>query len=108
MEPLLAQMKEAESNRPWSEGWTDGDYRQALKRVEELIGLMIDDGMEESDTLGEAYANAAEYALNLGRLAEAKYWAEETLRIESKCCGQDSQEYANAAALVQACAPSSV
>ncbi len=42
------------------------DYAGALTTVEEVISIMLDDGLEETDTLGEAYENAAVYNIAMG------------------------------------------
>lgn len=82
------------------ETWTDGDYARALGTVEEVIALMKEESMEESDTLGEAFNNAAEYALAIGRQQKAIEWAEKAQLVERKCCGEDSLEYSKATALL--------
>lgn len=101
LEELMGRMKRAEAKRPM-QMWEQWDYAKALSTVEEIIGLMEEDGLEESDTLGEAYANAIEYAMTLGWWPQAREWAAKALRIEEKCCGSDSPEYAKALALQEA------
>lgn len=82
--------------------WQQWDYAKALGVVEEVIGLMLEEEMEESDTLGEAYANAAEYAMSLGWWKRAQEWAGKCRDIEAKCLGVDSAEWGKADELVRA------
>lgn len=81
--------------------WQQWDYANALNTIDEMVNLMQEEGMEESDTLGEAYTNAAEYAMSLGWWAQARDWAGKTLKIEEKCCGSQSPEYEKALVLLQ-------
>ncbi|GAB7354346.1 hypothetical protein MBLNU459_g4856t1 [Dothideomycetes sp. NU459] len=46
------------------------------------MSLMEEESMEESDTLGEALSNAAEYALSVGRQQQAIEWAENARKVE--------------------------
>jgi len=101
LEDGLARMKKSEMKRAM-ENWQQWDYAKALSHIEEVLGWMDEEGMEESDTLGEALANAAEYAMALGWWDLAKGWAERGLEVERKCCGTDSQEYERAKVLVEA------
>lgn len=100
LEELMARMHEREEQRPY-ENWGVLDYHEALTTVEEIIALMIEDGLEETDTLGEAYENAAEYCLAVGRNQDACRWAQADVEVEHKCCGKDSPEYAKAFALLE-------
>ena len=97
----MAQMHKRERKRGF-ENWSTWDYAEALTTVEEIIGLMVEAGLEETDTLGEAYENAAEYCLAVDWKEDALKWAEKGLMVERKCCGEDSPEYAAALALVEA------
>lgn len=99
LEQLTDRMKTNELKRP-HETWGKRDYVVALGVVEEVITLMKEEGMEESDTLGEAFANAAEYALSIGRQQTAIEWAKNALAVEHKCCGEDSPEYEKATVLL--------
>jgi len=101
LEESTARMKRNESKRPM-EGWQQWDYAKALSSIEEIIGLMQEEGMSESDTVGEAYQNAAEYAMALGWWDNAREWAGMALQIEEKCLGRDSPEYEKARALWEA------
>lgn len=63
--------------------------------------LMEEECMFESDTLGEIYARAAEYAGAIGALrVQAIEWARKAAAVELKCCGRDSSEYNKAMVLV--------
>ena len=96
----MAKMQTGERKRLF-DNWTDSEYEAAIGVIEELVGLMIEEDMEETDTLGEACENAAEYCLVVGRNEEAIKWAEKGLYVERKCCGEDSPEYAKASALLE-------
>jgi hypothetical protein len=97
---LMAVMQRRENKRSF-ENWGTWDYAEALTTVEEIISLMLEDGLEETDTLGEAYEVAAEYNLAMGCKEDAIKWAEKDLEIERKCCGEDSNEYIKALSLLE-------
>ncbi|KAK6003939.1 hypothetical protein QM012_008789 [Aureobasidium pullulans] len=100
LEQLMTTMQRREYKRSF-ENWGVWDYAEALTTVEEVISIMLDDGLEETDTLGEAYENAAAYNIAMGSREDAIKWAEKDLEIERKCCGEDSPEYAKALALLE-------
>ncbi|CAD0112651.1 unnamed protein product [Aureobasidium uvarum] len=100
LEELMTVMQRRENKRSF-ENWGTWDYAEALATVEKIICLMLEDGLEETDTLGVAYENAAEYNLAMGCKEDAVKWAEKDLEIERKCCGEDSDEYANALKLLE-------
>jgi hypothetical protein len=97
---LMSVMQRRENKRCF-ENWGTWDYAEALTTVEEIISLMLEDGLEETDTLGEAYEVAAEYNLAMGCKEDAIKWAEKDLEIEQKCCGTDSSEYVKALSLLE-------
>lgn len=96
---LMTVMRRRENKRSF-ENWGTWDYAEALTTVEEVISLMLEDGLEETDTLGEACDVAARYNIAMGCKEDAIKWAEKDLEIERKCCGEDSTEYAQASALL--------
>lgn len=96
----MTTMQRRENKRSF-ENWGVWDYAEALTTVEEIISIMLDDGLEETDTLGEAYENAATYNIAMDCREDAIKWAEKDLEIERKCCGEDSAEYATALALLE-------
>lgn len=100
LEQLMAQVKAREAQRG-HETWSHSDYATALSTIEETIGLMEEEELFESDTLGEIYSNAAEYAVILGRREKAVEWAEKAAEVELKCCGEDSPEYEKASFLLR-------
>lgn len=97
---LMGKMKRAEARRT-EESWQQWDFAKALGVAEEVIRLMEEEGLEESDTLGEAYGTAADYAIEIGWHDTAIRWAEKALAIERKCCGEDSPEYDKARLLLE-------
>jgi len=96
---LTTVMQRRENKRSF-ENWGVWDYAEALMTVEEVISLMLEDGLEETDTLGEAYEVAAVYNIAMDCKEGAIKWAEKDLDIEKKCCGADSAEYTKALALL--------
>ena len=96
---LMTVMQRRENKRSF-ENWGTWDYAEALTTVEEVISLMLEDGLEETDTLGEACDVAAKYNIAMGCKEDAIKWAEKDLEIERKCCGEDSAEYTQASALL--------
>jgi len=96
----MTTMQKREKKRSF-ENWGKWDYAEALTTVEEIIALMLEDGLEETDTLGEAYEIAAEYSLAMNCKEDAIKWAERDLEVERKCCGEDSAEFAKAMALLE-------
>jgi hypothetical protein len=100
LEELMACMQDREGKRSL-ENWGTRDYAEALTTVQQVIALMKDEGLEETDTLGEAYELAAEYCLASGMKKEAMDWAEKDLEVERKCCGEDSPEYIKASVLLE-------
>jgi hypothetical protein len=96
----MTVMQRRENKRSF-ENWSTWDYAEALTTVEEIISLMLEDGLEETDTLGEACEVAAVYSLAMGCKEDAIKWATKDLGIERKCCGHDSAEYAKALALLE-------
>jgi hypothetical protein len=96
----MTVMHRRENKRSW-ETWGVWDFAEALTTVEEIISLMLDDGLEETDTLGEACEIAAVYSLAMGCKEDAIRWATRDLEVEQKCCGHDSAEYAKALALLE-------
>lgn len=102
LEELLASIRETEYNRA-EQSWSQWDYGRALSAVAEAMALMEEEGMYESDTLGEVYAHAARYAAAMGEAewkVNALRWANNAAEIERKCCGDDSVEYAKATDLI--------
>ncbi|KAI4754154.1 SET domain-containing protein [Aureobasidium sp. EXF-3400] len=97
---LMTVMQRRENKRSF-EQWSTWDYAEALTTVEEIISLMLEDGLEETDTLGEACEVAARYNLAMGCKEDAIKWAEKDLNIERKCVGEDSAEYTQALALLE-------
>lgn len=100
---LRARLLRAEAQRT-TEGaaeWADKDYSRVLKMVAETIELMAAEGLAETDTLGEAYAMGAEYALCAREWEKAVLWAEAGLEVERKCVGGDSVEVGRARGLVE-------
>jgi len=67
-----------------------------LSVVEEILSLMDEEQMEETDTVGEVLGWAAEYAIAVGWLDMARNWAERALDIEERCLGKESIEWKNA------------
>lgn len=96
----MTVMQRRENKRSF-ENWGIWDYAEALTTVEEVISLMLEDGLEETDTLGEAYDVAAVYNIAMDCKGDAIKWAEKDLEVERKCCGQDSAEYVKALALLE-------
>ncbi|KAI5240265.1 SET domain-containing protein [Aureobasidium subglaciale] len=81
LEELLTTMQRRENKRSF-EKWGTWDYAEALTLVEEVISLMMEDGLEETDTLGEAYELAAEYNLAMACREDAIKWAERDVEVE--------------------------
>ena len=100
LEELTAKMKRNEAKRADRE-WQQWDYANALSLMEEIIGLMEEEKLNESDTLGEVLENAAEYAMALGWWKLARDWAARAVEIEERCLGTDSSEYLNAVNLLE-------
>lgn len=98
---LTTVMQRRENKRSF-ENWGVWDYAEALTTVEQVISLMLEEGLEETDTLGEAYEVAAVYNIAMDCKESAVKWAEKDLDIENKCCGADSAEYTKALALLEA------
>jgi hypothetical protein len=96
----MTVMQRRENKRSF-ENWGVWDFAEALTTVEEVISLMLADGLEETDTLGEACEVAAVYSLAMGCREDAIKWATRDLEIEQKCCGLDSSEYVKALALLK-------
>jgi tetratricopeptide (TPR) repeat protein len=96
----MTVMQRRENKRSF-ENWSTWDYAEALTTVEEIISLMLEDGLEETDTLGEACEVAAVYNLAMGCKEDAIKWATKDLEIERKCTGEDSAEYVKALALLE-------
>ena len=101
LEELTAKMKRNERKRPM-DGWQQWDYAKALGMVEEIVQLMEEEGMSESDTTGEAYSNAAEYCMALGWWGAAREWAQKACEVEERCLGKDSPEWEKVKALLDA------
>jgi len=91
---LLKSIEEEEGQA--SQGCKGG----LLSIVEETITLMEQEGLFESDTLGQVYKKAAQHASVVGRYKDAHDWARKAAEVEEKCCGTDSVEYGAAIELL--------
>lgn len=101
LEEVLHNIKMLELRRA-DEEWLAENYAESLPIVETAINMMEAKSMYESDTLGEMYLRAAEYATFINGLhGKAIEWGEKAVAVELKCCGQDSSEYVKAAAFVR-------
>lgn len=97
LEEMTARMKRVETKRvEGTRDWSQWDYAKALGPLEELVGLMEREGLDESDTLGEVLGVGAEYAMGVGWWEMAVKWAERAREIEERCLGTDSSEWAEA------------
>lgn len=97
LEEMTARMKKVETKRvDGVRDWSQWDYANALGPLEELVGLMEQEGLDESDTLGEVLGTGAEYAMGAGWWEIAVKWAERAREIEERCLGADSSEWAEA------------
>lgn len=101
LEEVLHNTKMLELRRA-DEEWFAENYAESLTIVEAAINMMEAESMYESDTLGEMYLRAAEYATFIDGLhGKAIRLGEKAVAVELNCCGQDSSEYVRAAAFVQ-------
>lgn len=102
IEDLFNRMGSREKRRVKNEGkWTGKDYEKDLAIIVKCIRLLEKEGMEETDTLGAAYAAGVRLAVKVGEEEDALEWAEKAIEIERKCLGEDSVEFVRAGELLE-------
>ncbi|PSK57777.1 Vacuolar protein sorting-associated protein 17 [Elsinoe australis] len=95
LEEMTAKMRKEEQRRAMM-NWDRWDYARSLGVLEEMVALMGEEGLDESDTLGEVVGLGAEYAMNVGWWDMAKEWAQRACEIEERCLGRDGSEWLEA------------
>ncbi|GAM83378.1 hypothetical protein ANO11243_013650 [Dothideomycetidae sp. 11243] len=69
------------------------DYARALDALEAVLGLMAEEGLDETDTSAEVLGLAVDCALALGWAGQARDWAAQALEVEARSLGEDSEEW---------------
>ncbi|PNS21469.1 N-lysine methyltransferase SMYD2-B [Sphaceloma murrayae] len=95
LEDMTRRMRKEETRRAMME-WTEWDYAKALGVLEDMVRLMDEEDMVESDSVGEVLGLGAEYAMGLGWWDMAREWAARALEVEERSLGRDSSEWAEA------------
>ncbi|KAF4554163.1 SET domain-containing protein 6 [Elsinoe fawcettii] len=95
LEEMTRKMRKEEGRRMMM-NWSEWEYAKALQAMEEMVGLMEEEGMVESDSIGEVLGYGAEYAMGLGWWGMAREWAARALEVEERSLGRDGSEWLEA------------